>query len=912
MIRYITLILFLSLSVRIAHGTEPAPPEPLKTWEGISEYRLDNGLNILLAPDASAETIHVDLVYRTGSLDDPAAKSGTAHFLEHMMFKGTKQRTGEQLVSGLRKRGIHFNANTSFDRTRYSAVFESDMDSLNHLLALEAERMTSLQFSAADMNNELEVIHQEIARAKDQPLGALGESMLARAWGEKAYGRPVLGTLDELSTITPEVLHRFYEHHYHPDNATLVLTGGFSPQQALEAISLYFSDITSSRQTRSEPSLTLPERGNGTTRVHQGNVNVLAMGYGIPAADDDSNTALAVLADIFAGEPHGRLYQALVVPGKAQAVFALQQAFEQGGQYLFGAILTEGNSHQEVQQALAEQFKALRSDPVSADELERAKTTMRFLKPRIMDDPAALSNLLSESVATGDWQLQLRRFDDIEALDLQEVRKHSEALFSSEKPVIGYLVAGSDAAVKQPARQKTRELATAPPDATRQTSPATPGKMPDVARFNARIMEIENSIERSTLKNGMKVALRPLPGAPGVVQGRLNLRFGDLKSLRNKRAVSDMTGTLLIRGTQTLSYQEVVDRANHLGAGFSMVPHGNMLTVKFESPPDSLPELLALIADVLQHPAFPQQEFDLLKRQRLQALQIPPDTPARVASLEMHRQVNTYPAGDIRRYTEPQEMRAMIENVTREDVLDFHQSFYGAQHGELAISGDFDLEKTKARLEPLFGSWASKTPYQRAIASHQERKPVRRTARTNTTGGYYIGRLYFPANGNSEEAAALFVAEHILGRHPVASRLGKRLRGQEKLTYNLRSSLRLPTTGNAARISIEGDFPAGKGQLFADIIREEVARMAESGISQDELDMAKRTILNQRSQYLKVNKNIQNILTGQLREGITLASWIERNNAFTSLTVDDVNSAARRYLSTKNMIEVIAGPNETE
>lgn len=903
-------MLLLLLSASYVYGAKPKLPEPLKAWEGISEYRLDNGLSILLAPKASTGTVHVDLIYRTGSLADPIAKSGTAHFLEHMMFKGTKQRTGDQLVSGLRKRGIHFNANTSFDRTRYSAAFESDMNSLNYLLALEAERMTSLQFSPEDISNELEVIHQEITRAKDQPLGALGESMLAEAWGETAYGRPILGTFDELSTITPEALHQFYENHYHPDNATLVLTGDFNPQEALEAISLHFSGITRSQQATPEP--TLPERRNGTIRVHQGNTSVLAMGYGIPAADDDSNTALAVLADIFAGEPHGRLYQTLVVPGKAQAVFALQQAFQQGGQYLFGAILAEGNSHQEAQQALAEQLQELRLHPVSADELERAKTGMRFLKPRIMSDPAALSNVLSESVATGDWQLQLRRFDDIEALDLQQVRKQSEALFSSEKPVIGYLIAQSDAAAQKPARQQTRKPANAPRDATKHASPAPPEKAPDVSSFNARIMEIENGIKRSTLKNGMKLALRPLPGAPGVVQGRLNLRFGDLESLRNKRAVSDMAGTLLIRGTHTRSHQEVVDRANQLGAGFSMVPNGNMLTVKFESPPDSLPELLALIADVLQHPAFPQQELDLLKRQRLQALQTPPDTPAHVASLEMHRQVNTYPAGDIRRYTEPQEMRALIETVTREDVLDFHQSFYGAQHGELAISGDFDPEKTKARLDSLFGSWASKTPYQRAIASHQKRKPVRRAARTSTTGGYYIGRLYFPASGDSEDAAALFVLEHILGRHPVASRLGKRLREQEKLTYNLRSSLRLPTSGNAARISIEGDFPAGQGQRFADIVKEEIARMAESGISQNELDVAKRTILNERSQYLKVDKNIQNILTGQLREGMTLASWVERNNAFTSLTVDDVNSAARHYLSEENLIEVIVGPNETE
>lgn len=907
MVRAVAFVNFIVCAscASCAFGSEPL--ELMRQWEGISEYRLENGMTVVMAPDNSASAIHFDLIYRTGSLADPKGQSGTAHLVEHMMFKGTLQRTAEQLVEGLRERGIHFNATTSFDRTRYSAVFDSDPAKLDYMLALEAERMTGLLLSETNINSEVQVIKQEIARSQDSPLTSLGEKLLEKAWNKKGYGRPVLGTYNELRNITPELLTQFHEHHYQPDNAVLVITGGFDPALALDAVSQRFSDITPSNRVATVPVSLAPAHEAGVAEVHQGHVNVVVVGYEVPPAEDNRNTALAVLADVFAGEPHGRLYQALVIPGRAQGVFAMQQAFQHGGQYLFGVILTEGQSHIAVQQALLEQIKGLRTNPVSDEELRRAKDAIRPMKTRVMRDPNVLSDTLSESVAVGNWHLQLQRFDEIEALNLRQVQEQSEALLSNQTPVIGHLLTDQYLAASKPSRLPRQSAGVAQPVTLAAT--VSTAEIPDVAAFNAHVMAVERGIQRSQLRNGMKIALRPLPKTSGLVQGNLNLRFGDLKHLQDKKAISDLAGTLLIRGSQTLSHQGIVDRVNRLGAVFSVVPNGGTLIVRFESSRDSLPELLELIAEVLQQPSFPPHEFELVKRQRLQALRVPSNTLAEVADLELRRQVEAYPEGDIRRRVESKEMLAAVEAVTRDDVLRFHKAFYGAQYGELAISGDFDPEEVVKQLEVLFGSWMSKAPYFDEPASHRTVTPGRHQIETVSSSGHYIGRLYFPVNGMSKDAAALFIAEHILGRHPVASRLGKRLREQEKLSYSIRSSIRIPTSGNTAWISVQGDFSAGEGIRLADIVKEEISKLADSGITQHELNMAKKNILDERYRQVRIDRHVQEMLTGQLHEGVTMASWVARNDAFSSVSLEQVNSAIRRYFKAGNIVEVIAGPS---
>lgn len=878
--------------------------EPVAEREGISEHHLDNGLRIVLAPDDSVSSVYFNLVYLTGSLADPDGKGGAAHLLEHLMFKGTEHRSGEQLVDGLRQRGIHFNATTSFDRTRYSAVFESDPSRLDYLLELEAERMAGLHFDQNSLDGEIDVVLRELELAQDNPLGELGHRMMAAATPGKGYGRHVLGTREELHGIGLDDLKRFHELHYRPDNAVIVMTGGFDPEQVLESVGRYFGALESPSthpvgKTTEEPFLTYEP---ATVQVTLGSVDVVALAYPAPPAHDPRNIALAALADIFAGEPHGRLYQTLVLPDSAQAVFAVLQSFEQGGHYLFGAQLGPEQSMEEAQTLLIEQIESVARHRISAEELQRVLAGSQHMRARVRNDPATLAEILSESVALGDWQLLLERFDRFSEIDVDAVQREAEAFLVAERRLIGQLRAGNESADAPQVRQ-----ARSASERTVSAAPRAVQEMPDLEEFNSEIMAVESSIQRGSLDNGMKVALRPLPGPSKPVQGSMVLRFGDLETLRGMRALAEITGTVLIRGSRDSSYQQVVDRANRLGAGLAIVPGVSSVTVRFESPGENFPELLELMAEVLQRPAFPRMEFELIKRQRLQALQTPVEDPSSVANLQLRRHVERYDEGDIRRRIEVGEMRAAVRAVSHRDLRRFHEDFYGADQGEVAITGSFDPAEVMAQLNKLFGDWNTGAPHRRAPQPYEKIEPARLHVKAKAPQtGFYIGRLHFQANSKSEDTAALMVAEHILGRHPLASRLGKRLRDEEGLTYDIRSSIKVATFDDDSWVNMQGGYPLGQGHRLADIVREEVVRLIESGITQEELDIARSTILNERRLSFSQDRNILSWLPRQLYEGVTMESWVERNNAFAAVTVEQVNEVVRRYFDVETMVEVLA------
>ncbi|MGC3985810.1 MAG: insulinase family protein [Pseudorhodoferax sp.] len=696
--------LFLSILACLCTAALAATPAPVAERDGIREHRLANGLRIVLAPDGAQQNVFFNLVVLAGSLADPEGKGGTAHLLEHMAFKGTPQRSGAQLVDGLRARGIAFNATTSHDRTRYTAVLDGDPAKLDWLLALEAERMAALRLEQAALEAERSVVLREMEKVQDEPFQALSHAMLAAATPGRGLGRHVLGTREELAAIGLDDLHRFHAAHYRPDNAVLVLTGGFDPGAALAAAQRHLGALQASGQAQPAPRAALvPPVAPAHGEVRRGNTELLALAYPLPPAQDPANVALAALADIFAGEPHGRLYRALVQPGRAQGVLALQQGFAQGGFYLFGAVAPPGQPPQALQAALAGALESLAREPVTEDELRRAQAGSRALQDRLRRDPAALAELLSEGAGLGDWQLLLRRFDQFSALELPAVQRAAEQVLVPDRRLTGVLLAG---AAPTPTPTPTPVAAVAPAAGRAPEPAATAGGLSeavDVAAFNRQIQALERGIQRSRLDNGLQIALRPQPGSGKPAQGMLVLRFGDLDSLRGQRALADLTGTVLIRGTRERGYQQIVDRARTLGAGISVVPQGQSVTVRFEAPPQNLPAVLDLVAEVLHKPAFAQAEIDQVKRNWQQALGRPVEQPAAVAALQMRRLVQPFAADDIRRQPEPAELAAAAAGITREDVVRFHARFYGAGDGALALAGDIDAPAVLRQVQALFG-----------------------------------------------------------------------------------------------------------------------------------------------------------------------------------------------------------------
>jgi zinc protease len=223
-----SLLLVATVAVPAAAA---APPRHVATVEGISEYRLENGLRVLLFPDASKPTVTVNITYLVGSRHEQYGGTGMAHLLEHLLFKGTP--THADIPGEMRRRGIGFNATTWLDRTNYFGSFTADEDTLDWLIALEADRMQHALIRREDLDSEMTVVRNEMEQGENSPLRVLMDRIASTAYLWHNYGNSTIGARSDVENMPIEYLQAFYRRHYRPDNATLLVAGRIDPVRTL-------------------------------------------------------------------------------------------------------------------------------------------------------------------------------------------------------------------------------------------------------------------------------------------------------------------------------------------------------------------------------------------------------------------------------------------------------------------------------------------------------------------------------------------------------------------------------------------------------------------------------------------------------------------------------------------------------
>jgi len=229
----------------------PAGVTRTASVEGITEYRLANGLKVLLFPDATKPTTTVNVTYRVGSRHENYGETGMAHLLEHMVFKGTPSIPS--VFQELGRRGMQFNGTTFFDRTNYYETFTASDESLDWALRMEAERMTQSKFSKADLDTEMSVVRNEFEMGENNPRLVLWKRLQALAFDWHNYGNVTIGARSDVENVDIGRLRAFYETYYQPDNAVLVVAGKFDPAKTLGLIVKHFGPIP--RPARALPRL---------------------------------------------------------------------------------------------------------------------------------------------------------------------------------------------------------------------------------------------------------------------------------------------------------------------------------------------------------------------------------------------------------------------------------------------------------------------------------------------------------------------------------------------------------------------------------------------------------------------------------------------------------------------------------
>ncbi|HPS66970.1 MAG TPA: pitrilysin family protein, partial [Holophaga sp.] len=297
------------------------------TVEGITEYRLSNGLRVLLFPDPGQPTITVNITYLVGSRHENYGETGMAHLLEHMLFKGTPRHP--DIPGELTRRGARSNGQTSFDRTNYFETFQATEENLRWALELEADRMVHSYIgvdprrAARILGTEMTVVRNEFESGENSPGGVLYKRLLAVAFDWHNYGNLPIGARSDIENVDVGRLSAFYRTYYQPDNAVLLVSGRIAEAKTLGLVREIFGRIP--RPARALPRLyTLEPTQDGERQVvvrRQGDVQLVLAGYHVPSGSDPDFAPVSVLAQLLGDTPTGRLHKLLVESGKAVAAF---------------------------------------------------------------------------------------------------------------------------------------------------------------------------------------------------------------------------------------------------------------------------------------------------------------------------------------------------------------------------------------------------------------------------------------------------------------------------------------------------------------------------------------------------------------------------------------------------------------
>ncbi len=893
------VLLFLALQLGLAQAQRlPTGISAVTSVEGIEEYRLSNGLQLLLVPDDSKPTATVNLTYRVGSRHENYGETGMAHLLEHLIFKGTPKHP--KVWAEFEKRGLSANGSTSFDRTNYTASFSADADNLDWYVGWLADSMVNSFIARRDLDTEMTVVRNEMEMGENSPQRILYQRTLALMYDWHNYGKDVIGARSDVENVDIARLQAFYRRYYQPDNATLIVSGSFDAQRVLRRVAATFGAVPRPKRTL-PPHYTLDPAQDGERSVtlrRVGGAPLVFAGYHMPAAAHPDSAAADLLALILGDSPSGRLHKRLTEKQLAAATFGESFGMAEPSVLLLGAQLPPGADPSPARSAMLAAIESFATEPVTDAELERARAKWLKNWEQTFANPEAVGMILSESVAQGDWRLFFLTRDRIRDAKLADVQRvATQRLLADNRTVATYVP--TDRPLRAPAPQRV-DVA----EVMKAFKPAAAASR--VEAFAATPANIDARTQRFEV-GGLRAAVLPKGTRGQAVRAVLSLRFGDETSLAGLGELPDFTAALLDKGTATLTREQVQDRLDQLKTEMAFRASPGRVDVSISSRREHLAEAIALAGELLRRPAFPADAFDEVRRQALTAIESQRKEPDALAENALGRIGNPYPRGDVRHVRSFDEMVEDVNAVTLDKIRDFHQRFYGAARGEFAAAGDLDVAQVRTALQQAFGDWRTGAPYARVpqpfVAPAPQRLVIATPDKQNAT---LMAKLPMPLSDQDADYPALSMANYLLGLGG-SSRLWKRIRETEGLSYDVRSMVGWSSREPHSVWTASAIFAPQNAARVEQAFREEVARALRDGFTAQELAEGQRGLLNFRRLSRAQDGSIAATLANNLDLGRTYAYSQTVDEAIGRLTLAQVNAALRKYLRPDDFALVLAG-----
>lgn len=836
-----------ALSAAAAHfGFEYKGSLPVAgTSQTVSEYRMkSNGLTVLLSERHAMPIVSVMMLYHVGSRNEAVGYTGATHFLEHMMFKGTQRHDPDQgtgVDDVLKPAGGYNNATTSFDRTNYYEIVPAK--DIDICLDIESDRMRNLLLRQRDHDSEMTVVRNELERGEDEAQDLLMRNIFATAFQEHPYHHPIIGWRSDVENMPVSRLKQFYDQFYWPNNATLIVIGDINPAQVLQDVAKRFGKIP--RSPKPFPNVYTQEpRQEGERRftVKRGSeLPRVQIAFHTVGASNHDDYALDIIEQILGDETKksSRLYKAMIDSGIASTADSSNIALKDPGIFELFSSANAQSTPEQVEKGLLAQMHRLKSEPVTAEELERAKKALiKHLKLQL-SDPMGMAEQISDAVSAADWKYLNTYPARINSVTAAEVQRVAQKYFVPANMTVGYYMpakppesgpgaAGSHVAeqgaegakdtappptVAEGAKTATAageqtksasasgpasvESQNAPPAIESREGPAAgtplgstaPGARVKPSTAIAGKGSFSARTTRCLLDNGLTVLVMPIKGTGTVaVSGRM--RAGQYFSERHGHMLPDILGDMFTAGSAGYSKEALAQKLEEMGTTLTFEDDDFWVGFTSEVTTEDVPNFLPLLADCIQRPKFLPEELEKTKSVKIANLK---DDMSDTSSVAWNRFVQSwYKPGTVYFDKRFDQQIDEIKAMTADDLKTYHDRQVSPGNTVLTIVGDIDPDKAIAAVKQSFAGWAPGHVdhvhlTRDIVTSRSAQQTITVQLPDKSNADVYVGHPV-PVSVQSPDYFPTLIGNAALGYDSFACRLAP-VRDKYGLTYGISSAL---------------------------------------------------------------------------------------------------------------------------
>jgi zinc protease len=909
-------------------ATPPAPPPPKTSYstsqppvsgasltQQVQKTVLDNGLTVLTKEIHTAPVVSVQVWYKVGSRNEKDKENGISHQLEHLMFKGTKERPVQfgRLFSAL---GSQFNAFTSYDETAYYGTVQSDK--LEALVTLEADRMQSSLIGEEQLKSEKRVVVSEIQGYENSPSYRLSKAVMRSAFPNRQYGLPVGGTKSDVEQFTLAQVQNYYQKYYSPDNATLVITGDFATEPTLKVVKETFGklakrgvrekDIETDKEIKTDNTKKNTNAPNNTAKTpivlqEPGSAALLQAVYPLPNVNHPDVPAIDIMDAVLTGGRSSRLYQAMVETGLASSVGASPAELIESGWYDISITAAQGQPLEKISQVLQNSLSELQQKPVTAAELNRAKTLLQanFVLSN-QDITSQATQLGYNQTVAGDYRYVERYLAGIYKVTAQDVQRVAKTYLNPAQQTIGFF---------QPTLPDGKP-GSSNSGSGRTSENFSPGKPVDPAELAKYLPASKLSTasnkqalpEQFQMANGLKVLLLPDHSVPTVnLSGQIDA--GSVFDPQPKSGLANFVAGNLMNGTKTRNALAIAQTLEDRGAGLGFGASREGVSIEGQGLSTNLPIIVETLADVIQNAAFPSDQLELSRQRALIALKAQLDDPRGLGRRAFQQAI--YPANHPFHSFPTQES---LKSITRNDLLSFYKEHYRPDTTTLALVGDFEPAKVKALLNQTFGKWQAtgKAPSLSLPTVSLPQKSIRLNSVIpgKSEAVTYIG--YNAISRKDPRYYAATVLNQILGGDTLSSRLGTEVRDRQGLTYGIYSAF--AAGRNPGPFLIQMQTAPSDAQKAINSTIALLKQLREQGITEAELNTAKRSITNSYPVDLANPNDVASIVLGNAIYGFSPKELREFPQRIRAVDMKQIQQVIQELIRPESLVIVTAGPGD--